>query len=1215
MANIPVLKRPKPNDSEEELLRMQEEFLRTHQNPSAKVINLRNEANDKNKLHCTSNVKHDLNKNSPRSIFSESKRLKSQVGYSTSQASGDVSNLSLDKEAYQGLGINMSDADADNINTIPLASSNLILHDIVEKKYDMDKYEFSKQKVTSIASTTGFPQVFVFDRLVSKNSSNQSLFLQHISKNQYGIDTSEPSSTISLKKEERDNVAEASWTNEIHMENLEKLKEMSHEQILKEQKELRTILQPDVIEFLKNRKKKIETKIIISEGGCEEVDVSEKKQAKVDMEQKNQNKKVSLNDNNAQPMEIEDPISTLPQQSVDIIMQAKEKGWVHMDRIETEKLKWMEDLPIEHDEPRPDGPYNARFDFNGVLLPFKDESLTVDKGLHHHGEEPDRPGYSLQELLQLSRSSSQQQRCTALTTLANIMEKSRNSLYDKALQPAPLRALSERNILLLLRFSLDDTSVNVLTASLQALRAFLYSEAEEICLDRLYGYDDYIEPILEPKLNDVGDVSSLKDHELAQIDAIAALMRSDILLRITYILYEVHPPPIGVTHALEILIRLARHSRITAINVASTPYLLDTIVQNFIPLSADRMAMPSEINNVYGVPLTSAIKLCRVLVCYGGKPVAQRLDRLKIVQPLLFYINSDVGKGSLNLCIESLRLWRILLMHEVAMDSIEGAQMTIISQLQILLSSHDIQNTSEVACEYAACLIALAGTSKLLRSNILVLLQKWSVQLRSINTLTWGIGKLVAETLIAAQDPSTIDAVQMSKTQAFGSLRTTSNLLSDLVPAVEREPECLPHLGVLTQDGHLQPVVSHRSVFPFLAIALKALVHGCFITEIEAIFNLPEVKRYLKELEGTQWCLERSWYTRTELSFLTCMVEAAFIPSINLDDGTKHCAWKIAIKLVSSLSADKTQNVKSMLRIVLSRTSLMTVTNAMSKLRTTEYVADTKDGSKDDAASMYEDYLSGGQDWRQAAMPIDWLYLPLVQLYIRCKNGGICHEKDKNDIRILLNVELFLPDLIEKLSPSLRFSRLVLGYLCDTIYLNNDVSALLSEAMSNILRKHYRRLDFTSAMPGLSSFTDLFTAMCEHFCSTSYGDNGFAMALLAPLAQRHDVHYRKLLWSEHASLLRYLRLPLEDLLIPVEEYLYPVENDASLIESYITALVRDTISPVWCPIPYTVALHHSAMYLKRSTKLAVTMRKRIGKIENAKLANALLCYEPPTAGR
>jgi hypothetical protein len=59
----------------------------------------------------------------------------------------------------------------------------------------------------------------------------------------------------------------------------------------------------------------------------------------------------------------------------------------------------------------------------GFLLPYADDKFNVTQALHHHGEEPERPGYTLQELLKLSRSSLQQQRVLALTTLANILDK------------------------------------------------------------------------------------------------------------------------------------------------------------------------------------------------------------------------------------------------------------------------------------------------------------------------------------------------------------------------------------------------------------------------------------------------------------------------------------------------------------------------------------------------------------------------------------------------------------------------------------------------------------------------------------------------------------------------------------------------------------------------------------------------------------------------
>lgn len=82
-------------------------------------------------------------------------------------------------------------------------------------------------------------------------------------------------------------------------------------------------------------------------------------------------------------------------------------------------------------------------------------------------------------------------------------------------------------------------------------------------------------------------------------------------------------------------------------------------------------------------------------------------------------------------------------------------------------------------------------------------------------------------------------------------------------------------------------------------------------------------------------------------------------------------------------------------------------------------------------------------------------------------------------------------------------------------------------------------------------------------------------------------------------------------MVPLKEYFYPEEEDASLVESYITALVRGTISEAWCPIPYAIAVHHSAMYLKRSNKLAMRMRAQMEKLRNKDIANMLLQYKPP----
>ena len=63
-----------------------------------------------------------------------------------------------------------------------------------------------------------------------------------------------------------------------------------------------------------------------------------------------------------------------------------------------------------------------RFDFKGHVI-ARDIAIPVNVGLHHHGEDFRAPGYSLDELFNLARSSFLQQKVFALKLLARICEQ------------------------------------------------------------------------------------------------------------------------------------------------------------------------------------------------------------------------------------------------------------------------------------------------------------------------------------------------------------------------------------------------------------------------------------------------------------------------------------------------------------------------------------------------------------------------------------------------------------------------------------------------------------------------------------------------------------------------------------------------------------------------------------------------------------------------
>ncbi|KAK2580073.1 hypothetical protein KPH14_012356 [Odynerus spinipes] len=91
MDNITTLKRPKPGDDEEELFRMQEEFLKNKLQPSAKVINLRDQAKSPANPVQPSTSSNNANPTKKQSRFSELKKLKTCQGkVSTSGSTGEV---------------------------------------------------------------------------------------------------------------------------------------------------------------------------------------------------------------------------------------------------------------------------------------------------------------------------------------------------------------------------------------------------------------------------------------------------------------------------------------------------------------------------------------------------------------------------------------------------------------------------------------------------------------------------------------------------------------------------------------------------------------------------------------------------------------------------------------------------------------------------------------------------------------------------------------------------------------------------------------------------------------------------------------------------------------------------------------------------------------------------------------------------------------------
>lgn len=205
------------------------------------------------------------------------------------------------------------------------------------------------------------------------------------------------------------------------------------------------------------------------------------------------------------------------------------------------------------------------------MLPFNlsADNAAATRELYLHGEDAQRPGYTLQELFRLARSTIIQQRTAALTAIGGLLSIYHQGFYDQILE-VPIS-----KIFFLLRYALDDNTPAMLEAASKALSILFYHQTDEVLLDLTFDcatdiveptlavHDDISEdensaehelsakfagmnlskPVFRTEINDDEDsVASMNDFHLAETDLVKCLLRTNILQRIRYFSnqYQMH---------------------------------------------------------------------------------------------------------------------------------------------------------------------------------------------------------------------------------------------------------------------------------------------------------------------------------------------------------------------------------------------------------------------------------------------------------------------------------------------------------------------------------------------------------------------------------------------------------------------------------------------------------------------------------------------------
>ncbi|KAJ7344818.1 hypothetical protein JRQ81_000768 [Phrynocephalus forsythii] len=487
----------------------------------------------------------------------------------------------------------------------------------------------------------------------------------------------------------------------IHKENVERLQSLSKEEILEEQKRLLAQLDPSLLAFLKSRhgsntKKEGDKQMEhdrprkhmqpetgpVSQQEREEIEKAASLQGPKKKRQAWRTlyglklvkgwKKITL--------------SLLFQKDADLPMKPQ-KEWLHMDSIEFEKLEWMKDLPPPRQRKTKKG-MQARFSLKGELIP-PDKDLPTHLGLHHHGEEAERAGYSLQELFHLSRSQVIQQRTLALQVLGHVVQKAKGGELASLLKGSVLRVLLDAGFLFLLRFSIDDPVDNVIAAAVHALHALLVSPDDEKYLDKTFSWyqgmsfypytpnckeedeeeeeEEGEQTVEEKPLGRKSKDDIKSDPEVARYDVVKGILKTKILHRLRYILEVLRPVPLVVMEILDILTRVARHSSEACSQVLDCPRLVETVIREFLPTQWNpRVAESGQfLTSLHGVPCATAMKLIRILASGGRNAAARLLNKFQMKNRLSRFIAEDpkdlpLGiEEAVGINTEAFRLWAV----------------------------------------------------------------------------------------------------------------------------------------------------------------------------------------------------------------------------------------------------------------------------------------------------------------------------------------------------------------------------------------------------------------------------------------------------------------------------------------------------------------------------------------------------------------------------
>ncbi|XP_017043224.1 RNA polymerase II-associated protein 1 [Drosophila ficusphila] len=1012
---------------------------------------------------------------------------------------------------------------------------------------------------------------------------------------------------------------------ELHEENLNVLNQMSERDIMAEKEKLLASLDPSLIALLTKKLQSSQKPV-------------EKKTSPKIIEAPPQRPKVTPSSETQ-----DSPIATLPDSNpaLELLQQSDAGNWVNFNLVEEHKLAWMRDIPTKLSELKPGQQFNARFDWKGVLLPhtLKDQDSSTqldDRELYLHGEEADRPGYTLQELFRLARSTVLQQRISAFGAIAGIFSIYNQGFYDQVL------SLPISKIFFLLRFGLDDNAPAQLEVVSRALANLFYNETDEVLLDHIQdnaychwqptlqvlgnGSDDkegdtdtnsiaflqrYMKLLttsqsVRAEVNEDESESrmSMDDFQLAETDLIECLLRTNILQRVRFILDSVKPDNSTVESCLKLLIRIARTSIKVARQLTNESHLIEILFTHFLPSSNGN-------NQFYGQPQVLFLKLIRLLVC-------QHLDLAKILSKGVLIVRlqqylflQDTKVQMVRVQIEALRILRCLLLLGIVDRDIFRQFLPALRQLLDWHGNHcafdGVGGSGLVRQHAAALLVALVASGesgvcdvegqKLLVEPLHNCCCGWLhsatrvEKIKDFSQMTLLSASLYAVSWFSRNGFLGITSFQpflrsiLPKfVQSSGFIASVHDLAKSSVmlrlPLDRRHVHAaLPNVGsVLMHDYGPQLIISESYPVHLLS-NLWALLAVSLENGEKPLFGalmqppvLEPLAVYLRQLS--------SKLNRILATNFFARSELRFIHQLLTTDGMetyleRQQLLQLVYNYLCCLSTAHATQIKSTFERFIFNAEFVKLDEASLKLLQQTCLE-----------MVYPHIIADNSEpslslsYTQAPiLPADW---PFFQLRLILSNylqnvqqrpAAIYSENQV--VRMTLTfVRQLEQEGLQIVSPLEKLMYLMIAFMGpDSQFLTPDLHELLRDILMDFYAQNADHdFDFDAELVDKARFEPLYYLFVEHFEAASYGDELFSSLVLLPLAQKYNNKWRRRLWSEHVQAVRFINCDENLLMGGLSAYLEPVEEEPSLVKLYGDALEEQLVRPG--SIAYRIAKHH-----------------------------------------